>query len=425
MTPIRGNLIVGQSGGPTAVINSSLAGVVLEALEHDEVDEIYGMVHGVEGLLGEQMVDLGRQSASVIEGLRSTPSAALGSCRHGLKEADYQRLLEVLRANEIRYFIYIGGNDSADTAWRLGRLAAERGYDLRVMSVPKTVDNDLVATDHCPGYGSVARWLAIAVRDAGLDTEAIGVVDTIKVIETMGRNTGWITAATALARDHPDAAPHLIYLPERSFNRDRFLADVESVYLRLGHVVITVCEGLKDERGEYLSASGKAVDVDRFGHKQLGGVAAVLCEVVSEGLGIKARWDKPGTIQRVSMLAASPVDQEEAYRVGRDAVRHAVEGRDGHMVTLLRESSDPYRCTTGLAPLEQVANAERKVPDEFIAPEGNDVTEAFLDYARPLIGPPLQPYVRLDLSLVPQRARQEVLPRPGGLPTASPNSQGR
>jgi 6-phosphofructokinase 1 len=405
MTPIRGNLIVGQSGGPTAVINSSLAGVILEALEHDEIDEIYGMVHGVEGLLKEQIVDLGRQSAAVIDGLRSTPSAALGSCRHRLEEADYQRLLEVLRANGIRYFLYIGGNDSADTAWHLGRLAAERGYDLRVMSVPKTVDNDLVATDHCPGYGSVARWLAVAVRDAGLDTEAIGVVDTVKVIETMGRNTGWITAATALARDHTDAAPHLIYLPERPFNRDRFLADVESVYLRLGHVVITVCEGLKDERGEYLSASGKAVDVDRFGHKQLGGAAAVLCDMVSEGLGIKARWDKPGTIQRVSMLAASPVDLEEAYRVGRDAVRHAVAGRDGHMVTLVRESSDPYRCATGLAPLEQVANAERKVPDEFIAAEGNDVTEAFLEYARPLIGPPLAPYVRLDLSLVPQRAK--------------------
>lgn len=405
MTPLRGNLIVGQSGGPTAVINSSLAGVIHEALEDDEIDEIYGMIHGVEGLLKEDIIDLGPQSAATIEGLRSTPSAALGSCRHKLKDADYERLLAVLRAHEIRYFMYIGGNDSADTAWRLGRLAGERGYDLRVMSVPKTIDNDLVETDHCPGYGSVARWLATAVRDAGLDTEAIGVVDTIKVIETMGRNTGWITAATALARDHDDAAPHLIYLPERPLVRDKFLADVDRVYRKLGYAVITVCEGTKDERGEYLAASGKAVDVDKFGHKQLGGVAATMCDMIAEGLKIKARWDKPGTIQRVSMLAASPVDLEEAYQAGRAAVRHAVDGQDGHMVTLVRESSEPYRWTTGLAPLEKIANAERKVPDAFIAPDGNDVTEAFLAYARPLIGPPLPHYARLERTKVPQRTR--------------------
>ncbi len=394
----RGNLVVGQSGGPTAVVNSSLAGVVLEALEHDAIEEIYGMVHGVEGLLREDLIDLGRQSAATIANLRATPSAALGSCRYRLRDADYEMLLGVLAAHDIRYFVYIGGNDSADTTWRLGRLAAEQGYELRVMGVPKTIDNDLVETDHCPGYGSVARWLAVAVRDAGLDTEAIGVVDAVKIVETMGRNTGWIAAATALARDRADAAPHLIYLPERPFVRDRFLADVERAYKRLGHAVITVCEGLKDERGEYLAASDRAVDVDRFGHKQLGGAAAVLCDIVTEGLGIKTRWDKPGTIQRVSMLAASPVDLEEAYQVGRDAVRHAVEGRDGAMVTLVRESSEPYRWTTGLAPLERVANAEREVPDEFIAPEGNDVTEAFLAYARPLIGPPLMPYARLEMT---------------------------
>jgi 6-phosphofructokinase 1 len=361
------------------------------------------MIHGVEGLLKEDIIDLGRQSASVIEGLRSTPSAALGSCRHKLKDADYERLLRVLQAHDIRYFLYIGGNDSADTAWRLGKLAAERSYELRVMSVPKTIDNDLVETDHCPGYGSVSRWLATAVRDAGLDTEAIGVVDTIKVVETMGRNTGWITAATALARDHRDAAPHLIYLPERPLVRDKFLADVDRVYRKLGHAVITVCEGLKDERGDYVTASGRSVDTDKFGHKQLGGVAATMCDMIADGLKIKARWDKPGTIQRVSMTAASPVDLEEAYTVGREAVRHAVEGRAGHMVTLVREASEPYRWTTGLAPLEKVANAERKVPDEFITAEGNDVTEAFLEYARPLIGRPLPPYARLEMTRVAQR----------------------
>lgn len=395
MAALRGRLLVGQSGGPTAVINASLAGVIREAHRHEPITGIYGMRHGVEGLLREELVDLGAEPAETVDRLMHTPSAALGSCRRKLADAEYARLLAILRVHDIRYFLYIGGNDSADTAHRLAGLAAREDYELRVIGIPKTVDNDLVETDHCPGYPSVARWLATSVRDAGLDTEAIGVVDTVKVIETMGRDTGWITAATALARTHEDAAPHLIYLPERPMRREQVLADVEAIYRRLGRVVIAVCEGQKDERGQYLAASTKAVDVDRFGHPQLGGVAAVLCDLISAGLNLKARYDKPGTIQRVSAALASPVDVEEAATVGRDAVAYAVEGRSGVMVTIVRETSEPYRSRTTVVPLEQVANRVRPVPDDFIGADGNDVTGAYVDYARPLLGGELPRYARL------------------------------
>lgn len=402
MAALRGKLIVGQSGGPTAVINATLAGVIKEALRHEAVTGIYGMRHGVEGLLREELIDLGAESAQTIELLEHTPSAALGSCRHKLSDADYERLLQILRAHGIRYFLYIGGNDSADTAHRLAVLAAQQDYELRVIGLPKTVDNDLVEMDHCPGHPSVARWLAVSVRDAGLDTEAIGIVDTVKVIETMGRDTGWITAATALARTHEDAAPHLIYLPERPLRREQFLADVERVFRRLGHVVITVCEGQKDERGAYLSASTRSVDVDRFGHPQLGGVAAVLCDLISTELGIKARFDKPGTIQRVSAALRSPVDIEEAMHIGQVGVNHAVAGTSAQMVTIVREGNDPYRSRTDLVPLERVANTVRPVPAEFIAPSGNDVTQAYLAYIRPLIGGELPLYARLRNAAVPK-----------------------
>jgi len=400
---LKGRLVVGQSGGPTAVINASLAGVIQEAARHEAITGVYGMRHGIQGLLREDLIDLGAESAATVELLKYTPSAALGSSRYKLAGADYERILAVLRSHDVCYFLYIGGNDSADTSDRLAAMAAREDYELRVIAIPKTVDNDLVETDHCPGYPSVARWLATAVRDAGLDTEAIGVVDTVKVIETMGRDTGWITAATALARTHADAAPHLIYLPERPLRREQFLADVERVYRALGHVVIAVCEGQKDESGQYLAASTKTVDTDRFGHPQLGGAAGVLCELISGELGIKARFDKPGTIQRVGAALASPLDVDEAWRVGRAAVAQAVSGATRQMITIVRASRDPYRSETALVPLERVANKVRPVPGEFIAEAGNDVTAAFVEYAAPLLGGPLPPYARLQGRAVPPR----------------------
>ncbi|MGE5593138.1 MAG: 6-phosphofructokinase [Betaproteobacteria bacterium] len=394
--PLKGNAVVGQSGGPTAVINASLAGVIEEALGHAEIQGVYGGVHGVLGMLKEDFIDLGKQEPSVIRGLRATPSAALGSCRHKVSVEDCARLVEVFKKYNIRYFFYIGGNDSADTSNKVSKAAKEAGYELAVVAVPKTIDNDLAVTDHSPGYGSVARWVATAVRDAGLDTEAIGVVDNVKVIEVMGRNAGWITAATALARDHKDAAPHLIYLPERPFRPEKFLADVKAVYDRLGHCVVTVCEGLRDETGRYITASSRSIDTDKFGHKQLGGVGEFLCDLVATNLKLKARCDKPGTIQRVSAVLASPVDVDEAYEVGRHAVRCAVQGITDKMVVILRKPGPKYEVALGTCDLAVVANEEKLVPDDFINETGNDVTGKFVEYALPLMGGPLQPYTRLE-----------------------------
>jgi ATP-dependent phosphofructokinase / diphosphate-dependent phosphofructokinase len=400
---LKGNLLVGQSGGPTAVINSSLAGVIEEAMQHAEIGDIYGAVHGIEGVLKEELADLRAESKDSIAALKRSPSAALGSCRHKLKDADYEKILKILEAHNIRYFCYIGGNDSADTTHKIWQLAESSGYELRAMGIPKTVDNDLGFTDHCPGYGSVARFNAISTMEAGRDTEAIGLVDNVKIIETMGRNAGWITASCALARREECEAPHLIYLPERVFDMGRFLQDVKQVFGKWGYCLVAVCEGLRDATGELVSASSRSIDTDAFGHKQLGGVADVLCAAIAENLKIKARFDKPGTIQRMSMPNASSVDLQEAYLVGQMAVRHAGEGLSGQMVTLVREPGAVYKCTTGLAALKDVANAERPMPDEFINAAGNHVTQAFFDYALPLVGGPLPQYARLKLQRVAKR----------------------
>jgi len=383
------------------VINATLAGVVQEALACEAIRGVFGAVHGIEGVLADEFIDLGREAASTIALLRNTPSAALGSCRQKLTEDDYACVLKVFAHHEVRYFVYIGGNDSMDTARRLGEGAADLDYELRIMGAPKTIDNDLDLTDHCPGYGSAARWIAIATRDAGLDTEAIGIVDAVKIIEYMGRNAGWLTAASALARDHADAAPHLVYVPESPLTIDRFLGDVQSVHERLGYCVVAVCEGVRGEDGRTLAESRRAIDLDTFGHAQRGGVAEYLCELVASRLKLKARNDKPGTIQRVCGSLVSPVDREEAYRIGREAVRAAAEGVSGKMVTLVRQSDCPYVCDTGLADLAQVAGVEKPMPIQFLNDAGNDVTEDFVSYARPLIGGPLPPYAYLAKHRLP------------------------
>jgi 6-phosphofructokinase 1 len=389
------NLLVAQSGGPTAVINSSVSGIVAEAIRNDNVDGIYGAINGILGVLNEDLVDLRLEENSSIQKLRQTPSAALGSCRYKLSDRDYGRLLEVFMAHKIRYFLCAGGNDSMDTAHKVAKLSSNRNYELQVIGVPKTVDNDLMITDHCPGYGSVARFNAIATRDSGLDTEAIYTSDTIKIIETMGRDTGWITASTALGKDGEDSAPHLVYLPERPFVAETFLQDVKNVYDHLGRAVICVCEGLKNEKGEFLKASSKEIDTDRFGHAQLGGVGEYLVNLISKELKIKARCDKPGTIQRVSMVCASQVDLAEAYRVGQLAIAKAVDGETDKMVTIVRKREDPYESENGLVELEEVALRTKKFPEAFINKQSNYVTDAFLRYASPLIGGPLPDYAHL------------------------------
>ena len=392
---MNGNLLVAQSGGPTAVINSSVSGIVAEATRNGKVNDIIGAINGILGVLHEDLVDLRLEDPSSIQKLRQTPSAALGSCRYKLNDRDYGRLLDVFMTHNIRYFLCAGGNDSMDTAHKVAQLAVSKNYELRVIGVPKTVDNDLMVTDHCPGFGSVARFNAISTRDSGLDTEAIYTSDTIKIIETMGRDTGWITASTALGKDGEDSAPHLVYLPERPFIADTFLEDVKNVYDRLGRVVICVCEGLKNEKGEFVKASSKEIDTDKFGHTQLGGVGEYLVNLISKELKIKARCDKPGTIQRVSMMCASQVDLAEAYKVGQLAVAKTVEGETDKMITLIRKSNDPYEFENGIVGLGEVALKTKRVPETFINKQSNYVTDAFLEYAKPLIGGPLSEYVHL------------------------------
>ena len=390
---LKGNAVVGQSGGPTAAINSSLAGVIQEALAHSEIEHVYGMLGAVKGLLDGRLVDLGRETPSVVEGLRRTPSSALGSGRHKLGPNDYDRLAAVLRAHDIRFFFYIGGNDSADTTMQVSRLAAEIGHEMAVIGVPKTVDNDLVETDHCPGYGSAARYAALSMMEAGLDSEAIASYP-VKIVEVMGRHAGWLAAAGALARREERDAPHLVYVPERPIDLDRLCEDVTALVRRQGHVVISLAEGARGPDGKYLS-DVSAAQLDAFGHRQMAGAGDVLAALIEARIGIRARCDRPGTLQRASMALASRTDLAEAYEVGRAAVHAATDGLSGYMVTLVRESNSPYVCTTGLARVEDIANREKHLPAEYVNEAGNYPTEAFLEYARPLIGDQLPEFVRL------------------------------
>jgi 6-phosphofructokinase 1 len=400
---MKGKAVVGQSGGPTAVINSSLVGVVQEALRHSEIEAVYGAINGIKGVLEEEFVDLGQEPAEVLEGLRRTPGAALGSIRYKVKEGDYERILQVFKAHNIRYFFYIGGNDSMDTAMKLDSLAKETGYELRVIGIPKTIDNDLAYTDHCPGYGSAARFVAMAVRDSGWDTRAMRVNSPVKIVEIMGRNAGWLAGAAALAKEQEDDPPHLIYVPERPLSKDKLLGDVEDAYRRYGYVVIALSEGVVNERGEPFGGEFAPKEVDAFGHVLKGGASDAAASIIKAELGLSTRIDKPNYLYRSFSLAVSEVDREEAYEVGKAAVIAALAGETGKMVTLIREPGPVYRSTTGLVELEKVANVERYLPDDFINEEGNFVTEAFIEYARPLIGGALAPYARLRGIRVPKK----------------------
>ena len=402
----KGNLLVGQSGGPTAVINGSLVGVIHEALQQESIGEIYGMLHGIAGVLYEEFIDLRLESPQTLELLRHTPASALGTVRYKVKDEDYERLLEVFRIHDIRYFFYIGGNDSADTTHKVGQLAAHQGYELYAIGVPKTVDNDLPITDHCPGYGSAARFVASAVRNTGLDTIAMGDSGPLKLMEIMGRNAGWLAGAAVLAKERPEDPPQLIYLPERGVSPEQIVEDVRHCYRELGYCVVAVSEGLKNEKGQEISAGAGKVEVDAFGHQRKAGVVEYLAGLVREAIGETVRWDKPQYLQRSFGELISSVDREEAYQVGRAAVRAAVAGQSDQEVTLIRLPGREYAVETGLAPLSEIANVEHKVPAEYINAQGNGVTESFVEYARPLIGGPLAPYARLAKHRVPKRIRR-------------------
>jgi len=395
MSKAKGNLAVGQSGGPTVAINSSLCGVIHEALAHDEIGEIYGMFRGIRGLLKDQFIDLRHQSAETIEGLRHTPGAVLGTVRYKVTPNDYERILEVLKARNIRYLHYIGGNDSADTSWQLHKLASDAGYELHVIGVPKTVDNDLCATDHCPGYPSAARFVAAALRDTGRDTEAMGPESPVKIVEIMGRNAGWLTAAAALAREEEGDAPHLVYVPERPVSVEQLVEDVKRCYEEREYVVIAMSEGAQEAPGKTLGEEYAPKEIDAFGHRMKGGVSDFVATLLSGRLGLKVRMDKPNYLQRSMMVCASPIDLEEAYRVGRQAVKEAVAGQMEGMITLIRDPGPEYHCSVSIASLKEIANREKTLPLDFMNEAGNSPTEAFFAYARPLIGGPWPPYVRL------------------------------
>ena len=383
---LEGNCLIAQSGGPTSVINSSLAGAINEALNHESIEEIYGGLNGVLGILNENLIDLASESQQTIRALRHTPGAALGTCRFKLKrKEDYERILEVFEAHNIRFFFYAGGNDSQDTADKISKLAQERGYEMRVIGIPKTIDNDLVTTDHTPGYGSVIKYVASTVKEVACDNAGMGQHDLVQVIEVMGRSAGWIAAGAALAkrRDDPSGAPHLIYLPEVAFSPEKFIADVQRVLQKEKYCVVVVGEGLVDGDCNYVSTDSAGADA--FGHSQLGGAGEYLRSLVEENLQIKARSIKFGMAQRAAAISASQTDNDEAFLAGQAAVRAAMAGETDKMVTLLRSDTEPYACETGLAPLSEIANGVKQLPESWINEDGVSMSYHFYKYALPLI----------------------------------------
>ncbi len=391
MSKLVGNAIFGQSGGPTSVINASAAGVFTEALKQENIPKVFGAANGIKGILEEKFYDMSCEDSYELELMKTTPSSALGSVRYKLKKAeddetDYKRLLEVFKKYDIRYFFYNGGNDSMDTCNKVSKYMQKVGYDCRVMGVPKTIDNDLAGTDHCPGYGSAARYIATATMEVYLDAR---VYDTpmVCVLEVMGRNAGWLTAATALAA-YKGAGPDLIYLPEVEFDMDKFLADVREAYDKNnGKVIIAVSEGIKDKNGVYISEYGSdlAKEKDSFGHAQLGGTGAVLADILKKNLKCKTRAIEFSLLQRCAAHRGSKTDVEEAFMAGQLAVRYAVEGTTDHMVAYEREAGSEYKCNFKLVNLSTVANTEKKIPKEWINANGTGLTQDYIDYALPLI----------------------------------------
>ena len=397
MTVAQPALLVAQSGGVTAAINASLAGVYAEAESATSLGPILGARFGVDGILRRDFIDLRAQATSVWDKLRRTPSAALGSCRRKMTADEREQVLRTCIEMDIRYFLYIGGNDSADTALRLHTAAQAVGYDLRVIAVPKTIDNDLPGTDHCPGFGSAARFIAQSTQDAGLDTSAMRGSDPVKIIEVMGRDAGWLAAASILGKEQHSDAPHLICVPERPLDLEAFTERMRAAYDEYGYAVAVVAETVKDLHGRPIGAQNEVQQLDAFGHPTLAGAVQTLTNVVGRSLKVKARFDKPGTIQRMCMALASDLDLEEAFAAGRQAVRWAIQGQSGSMVGFTRTSDSPYNCIMHQVPLEQVANAFRVLPPEYLGDDPFGVTEEFVRYASPLIGPPLFSYGRFRM----------------------------
>lgn len=390
MKGLKGALVFAQSGGPTSVINASAAGVFIEGLNSENVTAVYGAAHGIRGILNEEFYDMSKEDMKELELLKNTPSSALGSVRYKLKDAsvddtDYKRILEVFKKYNVRYFFYNGGNDSMDTCNKISKYMAKSGYEINVIGVPKTIDNDLYGTDHCPGYASAAKYIATTVMEINLDAK---VYDTpmVCVIEAMGRNAGWLTAAAALA-NYKGLGADLIYLPEVDFDVDKFVKDVEEVCKKNNNKCIAVVsEGIHDKDGTLIcEALGKTGARDSFGHAQLGGVAATLANLIKEKTGFKTRGIELSLMQRCGAHCASGTDIEETFEAGREAVRAAVNGETDKMVCYERKAGDKYEIEYKLLPLELAANTEKTVPLEWITDNGTGVSEEYVKYALPLI----------------------------------------
>ena len=392
-----GACIIGQSGGPTSVINASAFGAIRAALDAEEITQVLGADHGITGVLADKLYDMGLEDPQELALLKNTPSSELGSCRYKLAapeddDTDYKRILEVFKKHNVRYFFYNGGNDSMDTCDKISRFMAGSGWECRVMGIPKTIDNDLMGTDHCPGFASAAKYIATSCMEVFCDSR-VYPTGQVTIMEIMGRHAGWLAGAAAVGTRF-GAGPDLVYLPELDFDMEKFLADVERVYNEKSNCLVAVSEGLHFADGTFVSEA-KASATDGFGHAQLGGLASRLCDAVKARLGVKTRPIELSLLQRCGAHLASAADVEEAEMAGRAAVESAVAGETGKMVAFERgEENGAYVCRPKLIPLTAVANAEKKVPLEWITPEGNFVTDEFIDYVLPLIqGTPDRPSV--------------------------------
>ncbi|MES1946769.1 6-phosphofructokinase [Salinisphaera sp. C84B14] len=393
----RKNAFYAQSGGVTAVINASAAGVIEAAREHsDKIGTVYAGRDGIVGALTEDLIDTSAESAGAIAALKHTPAGAFGSARYKLKglddnRAQYERLIEVFKAHDIGYFFYNGGGDSADTCLKISQLSEKMGYPIQAIHVPKTMDNDLPHTDCSPGFGSVAKYTAVSIREAGFDLASMCKTSTkVFILEVMGRHAGWTAAAGGLASEADGQDPHVLLFPEIAFDEEKFLAKVDDTVKRHGYCTIVASEGVRNADGEFLSDAGST---DAFGHKQLGGMAPTLAELIKNKLGYKYHYAIADYLMRAARHIASQTDVEQAYAVGRAAVEYAVAGKSGIMVSIVRESDEPYRWTIGEAPLDEVANVEKMMPREFISEDGFHITEAARRYLKPLIaGESYPPY---------------------------------
>jgi ATP-dependent phosphofructokinase / diphosphate-dependent phosphofructokinase len=385
----KANLFYAQSGGVTSVINASACGVIETARKNkDKIGKVYAGLNGIVGALNEELVDTNKESASAIAALRSTPAGAFGSCRYKLKsyqenKREYERLIEVFQAHNIRYFLYNGGGDSQDTANKVAQLSLEKGYPINCIGIPKTVDNDLPITDNCPGFGSVAKYVAVSIREAGLDVASMCESSTkVFVMEVMGRHTGWIAGAAGLSSEQEGDAPHIILFPEVAFNKEKFLKKVKSCVRKYGYCAIVVSEGAQNKDGSFLTDAG---GVDAFGHVQLGGVAPFVANMIKDELGYKYHWAVADYLQRSARHIASATDVKQAYAVGQAAVEYALAGKTAVMPTIVRGKGKKYSWKTGEANLSDVANVEKMMPRKYISRDGFHITDEAREYFSPLI----------------------------------------